>query len=141
MLKTKSEFNVNRKARPLAVELMVLEISHSSSSTNTADSPMLAENTEDATLCTDGRNALSVRLGVARFQVLWLNTGRPGFGCPSLLSAGNNLRCAMTAVAIHVTTNGVNESTTVDGGTLSSRRSRWAGRQSSQSSSVGKLIR
>jgi len=51
----KSEVNVIRNANPLAAGFNVLEISHSSSSINTVESPMLAEQTSFATYKAEGR--------------------------------------------------------------------------------------
>lgn len=54
MLRISSELSVICSASPLAAGLSVLEISQSSSSTKTADKPILAEKTHDASLCAKG---------------------------------------------------------------------------------------
>lgn len=136
MLRTNSELSVICSANPLAAGLSVLEISQSSNSTKTADKPMLAEKTHDASLCAEGFLTLCQ---VPLFPVpntFLLNEGSsscPLFLSLSLDSMGNSLRWAMTTAATQVNRNGAEDNTIVEGGTESRLRRIYAGLQSSQS--------
>jgi len=62
MVRISSEPSVSRSASSRAAGLRVLLISHSSNSTNTADSPMLVEKTSDAILDAEGCRSCSRKL-------------------------------------------------------------------------------
>lgn len=94
-LKTSSRPSVILNASPLAAGFKASEISHSSNSTKTAESPILVEKTHDATFCAEGVLNLSRQFCAAVWKTLRLKIGSsscPLFRSESLDKVGNNLR-------------------------------------------------